>query len=233
MKIKVKDKSNLDKIGKKIKKATIRSNKHAAAYVARVIKNSIRKRRGTIKKFDTMIYDHDVLHPTAIQSVKEYLATHDHTDDLVTGNLKDWKLLDEGERREKKQSSPHQIPYSWMVDDTVRGYNPSWKSYWLRNSIQYYADNDSGRVYSNPAHAANALPIPALLEAGGMTTINNQHLIGYRVITTDYNRGKKHVKFFPVYDKQEKRKRVEARPFMRPGLEKARDKLPEIYAKKH
>jgi hypothetical protein len=234
----VKVKTNLKKIQRQVNKAIIKSNEHATGYVARVVKNSIKKRTGKKQTYKLDIFDWKTQNPT--MTVAEYLSQDRHKGDRIvkysagsTGkraaqdNTREMKPTAERRVKNNKASS---LPLSWSLDKTIKNYKSTWPNYWLRNSIRY--DAKAGIVYSSPQFAPRALPIPALLEQGGGTySYQRKNIEGYYVMTRTFKNGQKHVTFHAKYPKGGRYVRIKPHPFMRPGLEKARPYLPEIYRK--
>jgi hypothetical protein len=231
--------NNVDtqKVKQAVEKSKITSLSHATNYVKKTIHNSIKKRRGTVKRYKLNIYDRYANVP--VMSVSQYLSRHDHSGDKIviysnpgTGKKKKQDNVREmektGTRIEKTKSAAGAVPYSFPRDPTVKHYRANFPNYWLRNSIR--SSPKEGLVYSNPEFAAKTLPIPQILEYGGMSSAHHRHHIGYRVIERDYRHGQKHITFQKVYSPAMGQVRVGARPFMRPGVEQAKSHLPKIYA---
>jgi hypothetical protein len=228
-------KKNLKKIQKATSKAIVKSSEHATAYVARVIKNSIKKRSGRKQTYKLNIYDWQTRRP--LMTVAEYLSQNNHSNDRIvkwsgasTGkragqdNFREMK--ETAERRVKNSTS--ELPLSWSKDKTIKNYKSTWPNYWLRNSIRY--DKKGGIVYSNPMFAPRALPLPAILERGGSVESHaRQNIEGYFVLTRTFGNGQRHITFKAKYPHGGRDVNIKPHPFMRPGLEKARGHLPEIY----
>jgi hypothetical protein len=182
------------------------------------------------------IYDNNM---NPLMTVKQYLSRNKEQGRVVLwsnpgtgrkkgrGNVRQMELT--GSRVESKSAPSGSLPYSWKLDTTTAGKKTGWQSYWLRESIKF--DVAGGLIFSSPAHVTRALPIPYLLERGGQSISSKKHVVGYWVRTRQFKKGTKHVTFSEIYDRKTKRVNISKRPFMQPGLKKAAEKLPTIYAK--
>ena len=125
---------------------------------------------------------------------------------------------------EKTPSQPGQPPKSHKT------LQPGWKNHWLKEGI--CPDPKAGVVFLNPAHidksSERTKKIPELIEEGGSAISHIKKLMGYSVRKKYFKNGNVTVSYSPIYSRRIKRYQMAARPFMKPALIKAADKLLKI-----
>jgi hypothetical protein len=226
-----------DGILRKLQAASQQAREKATVHLARAVKTSIGKRRGRLKKYDMDIYDGN---NKPVEKVKDYLKKPKRKNErvmiysgygkgkkLAKGSVKE--LQTQGVYRYGKGAPAGHVPYSWPHDATTQyGRTRPWPDYWLRNSIKF--DKPSGTVYSDPAHAARALPMPKLIEEGGTSVYNKRHVAGYYIMEKHFKNGSIHVNYKEVAKGKTVRKHFAPRPFMRPAAEKQKANIRKMFA---
>ncbi|MDR1493145.1 MAG: hypothetical protein LBT05_10540 [Planctomycetaceae bacterium] len=229
----------------KINKSKKKSIADATRIVWTRIRRSVRQRKGRRKKFPLYIMEADGGKYKNVESVAKYLARV-RKNGLVSN--KKAKIFPYGGSRGKgakatptelqktgealigASAAPGNIPFSWASDDTtVWGRKKKgWTDFWLRKSIKF--DAGEGLIYSSPAHAAKALPIPQLLETGGTTRYNKRYVVGYQIIKREFKNGNVHITYLEVVKGKRGYRTIAPRPFMRPGAEKSRKQVQKTFA---
>lgn len=241
MQIQVRTKVNIDtkKVSRSITKSKVSSVAQATAYVWKSVRNSIRKRKGRQKRYDLHIYDQN---NQPVEKVSRYLARPHRRGERVylwtnptlgrkaaRGNVRE--LQTKAVMSIRKGSQPGGVPYSWpaSTDYTGKRKNPGWPEYWLRDSIRF--NPDEGTVYSSPLGMSRTLPMPQILEKEGNYVSNRRYMAGYKIIKRQFRNGSVHVTYKEHYESNRSKFRVAPRPFMAPAAQKAKSKLPDIFAK--
>ncbi|MDR1493962.1 MAG: hypothetical protein LBT05_14770 [Planctomycetaceae bacterium] len=229
----------------KIHKGKKKSIADATRIVWTRIRRSVRQRKGRRKKFPLYIMEADGGKYKKVKTVAKYLSAVKKNG--LEKNKKarifpyggsrgkgakatPTELQKTGEALTGNSAAPGNIPFSWASDDTtVWGRKKKgWTDFWLRKSIKF--DAEEGLIYSSPAHAAKALPIPQILETGGTTRYNKRHVVGYQIIRREFKNGSVHITYLEVVEGKRGYRNISPRPFMRPGAEKSRKQVQKTFA---
>lgn len=210
------------KILKAARKATYKGVDRATAYLWKVAVRNVRKRDDREKEHPLHIFDAS---GNPIRTVAQHMASPGRgRERIVVSNKKHVRIpASVGSTLIRKKSKPGSSP------NTHRTIQPGWKDFWLREGIKF--SRPDGVVYVNPPHVnktGTSRTIPQLMELGGPAMSNNRKLVGYYVRTRRLINGDVHVSYTRVYERSSKRINIKARPFLKPALEKAAEKLIEI-----
>ena len=222
---------DVKKIEQAAKKASEKGIADATRYLWKVARNSVKKSAGTEKKHDLKMFlgrkqGDDT---ETIEQAKKYLNSPNRANEQIVVRDSKYNVRDpkeKGSHRHKKPSGAGKPPKSHKTDQK------GWRDHWLREGIRF--NPKTGTVFVNPARNAKGYPgapvrkLPALIEEGGNALSHVKILEGYFVHKTHYKNGKATVSYTPKYRRKVKRYHMQARPFMKPALEKAAKKLLEI-----
>jgi hypothetical protein len=218
---------DVKKIEQLAKQASEKAIAKATAYLWKVARNSVKKSSGTEKKHDLEIFLGEQQGDSyeTVEKAKKYLTSPNRSNDqIIQRGKKDVRSPKaQGRFLNRKASSAGKPPKSHKT------ITPGWRDHWLREGIRF--DPKTGIVYVNPTRK-NSSPetarLPALIEEGGQAASNINKLKGYYAYKTYQRNGKTMVSYTPIYHRKEKRYQMKPRPFLKPALIKAADKLLEI-----
>jgi len=216
------------KIGRLAKKASVKAVGKATAYLRTTAKNLVKRSSGTEKKHDLEVFlgERQGDSYETVEKAKQYLTSPNRSSEqIVQRSVKDVRSpKQQGKYRDRKNSRAGQPPKSHKTT------KPGWRDHWLREGIRF--DPKAGTVFVNPAHIdkgdGRSKTMPLLIEEGGQAVSRVKKLKGYYVYKTYQRGGKIMVSYSPVYDEKSKRYQMKPRPFLKPALVKAADKLMEL-----
>jgi hypothetical protein len=218
------------KIERLAKQASEKGIANATAYLWKVAKNSVKKGSGREKKYSTdmLAWDNSKREWKKVDTVKSYLSSPNRENEQVVQrdtmrDVRDPKT--EGSYLQKSPSSAGQPPHSHKT------LTPGWRDFWLKKGIRF--DPKAGTVFLNPAHiekgySQTSKKMPLLIEEGGDAIAHIKRLMGYAINKRYFKNGKTTVSYSPIYSRKIKRYRMQERPFLKPALHKAAEKLLKI-----
>ena len=227
---------NETKIREWMKRKNIRSLDAAVKVVRKFVRSSIKRRSGRKKTYELKAWIKGRDGKEREQKMSEHLQSMQGLGNLikvVRGRKYEANPQTKGEYTQRKGARAGGAPLSW------KSRQAGWKDHWLKQegSILYHVDeqSESGMVYVEPHSYGKTRktgqrdgPVPQLLEKGGSTKATNTRMIGYDVY---FKRGRKDGPVRVIYRKRWSPKtnmiRMQARPFLGPGLEATLKDLPE------
>lgn len=231
---------------KKIEHLANRASKkgiaEATRYLWKVARNSVKKTIGRQKKYDLKIFvgryrlvgqsrvgtdGATIDYESGSYDAKTYLSSPNRSNEKIVQRDTKYDVKEpqkQGSYRVKPHSHAGQPPRTHKTDQ------PGWHDYWLKKSIRF--DAKDGVVFVNPVRGGRTYgmskPLPLLIEEGGTTVTAIKKLEGYYAIKKYYKGGNITVSYRPRYSQRVKRYHAKARPFLKPALVQAAEKLIQI-----
>lgn len=230
------------KVREWMSRKNIRSLEAAVKVVRKFVRSSIKRRSGRKKTYDleARVVGRDG--KVRKQKMSEHLRSMEGVSGLtkvVRGRDYEANPRERGEYIQRKGAPGGGTPYSWKARQA------GWKDHWLKNTIKTDVDTtpgqETGIVYVSPHSygkrdkTGRTGAVPQLLEFGGSVTAMNTRMIGYHVTfqsSTSVARTKGvkkagmykrrfnqvRVKYSRIWSTKTRSIRMQARPFLGPGL---------------